>query len=300
MDFRRLQVFSAVYESRSFSKAGERLFLSQPTVSAHVASLEKELDAKLFDRLNKTILPTPAGDTLYAHCKDLFDMLDRAKAEVGSIAHEVSGRLSIGGSTIPGHYLLPRAMAEFQRLYPKVEMELAISDSRDVIRRVAEGGSMLGVIGARKKTPGLRFVPVYEDELVVVSAPSMLPPGNRLAPAEMKTRPWVLREEGSGTGQVFEQALAAVGQDIRELPAALVVGTTLAVLECVRAGLGLGVISRLAAASHLERGDLVEVMVDNLVRKRTIYAVYNEQRHHFPAARMFLHHIEAFFRTQPG
>ena len=118
MDFRRLEAFSKVYELKSFSKAGTELFLSQPTISAHVSALEKDLGVQLFDRLGRVIMPTPAGEVLYRYAIDAFSCLEKARVEIELLQDRVAGELFVGCSTIPGHFLLPHLIARFSMQYP--------------------------------------------------------------------------------------------------------------------------------------------------------------------------------------
>ena len=286
-----MEAFCKVYEMGSFSKAAQELFLSQPTVSAHISTLEDELGVQLFDRLGRTILPTQAGKVLYRYAKEAFASLENAKAEIQLLQDKVSGDLLIGGSTIPSHYLLPGILADFARRYPDVQVELKIGDTAEIVEMVSGGELVLGVVGAEMDRPELEFIPVKEDQLVIVAAPGFRPPAQSsselLGTKEICTWPWVLRERGSGTRKAFEKALLSVGLDLRCLNVALTVDSTEAVLQCVLAGLGVSVTSRMAARRYLERGELVELSSPSLSIIRSFYLIRHEKRHLFPVSRFF-------------
>ncbi|MBU1001447.1 MAG: LysR family transcriptional regulator [Proteobacteria bacterium] len=290
MDIRRLEAFSKVYELRSFSKAGEQLYLSQPTISAHVSALETELDVRLFDRLGRTILPTQAAEVLYRYALDVFNSLAAATAEIQLLQERVAGDLIIGGSTIPAHYVLPSLLARFSARYPEVRMDLKVADSSKIIQRLINGEGMVAMVGSQAEHPDLTFENVLMDELVIVSTATMAAKFSQpLAPADLATLPWVMREEGSGTRRAFELALDALGAPRPQ--ATLKVESTQAALQTVRAGIGVTVTSRLAAGPLLKTGELVELKVTGLDMQRDFYLAYHSRRHLFPAARYFIDFI---------
>jgi len=293
MDIRRLQAFCKVYELKSFSRAGEELLLSQPTVSAHVMALESELGTRLFDRLGRTVLPTPAARILYQHSLDAFDRLENARTEILALTQRVSGELSIGGSTIPAHYILPEMIAAFRAKYPEVTIDLVIGDTQEIIERVIEGNLSLGLVGAPSDHPDLACEQLMDDDLICIAPPDpavmfLETEGGVFDPDSLRKLPWVIREQGSGTRLAFENALRERGMDIRELRVGILVHSTLAVLQCVKAGLGVSVTSRLAVAGALERGEIRQLVLPGLSIKRGYYRVHHAKRHIFPAMRRFL------------
>lgn len=287
MDIRRLEAFCKVYEIGSFSKAAQELFLSQPTVSAHISSLEEELGVQLFDRLGRMILSTQAGKILYHYAREAFSNLESARAEIQLLQDKVSGDLPIGGSTIPSHYLLPRILADFAVRYPEVQVELKVGDTAQIVEAVSKGDLVLGVVGAEIDRPELEFVPIMEDHMVIVAAPGFRPRTEIMGTKEICTWPWIMRERGSGTRKAFEKALLSMGLDSRCLNIALTVDTTEAVLQFVLAGLGVSVTSHLAAKSYLERGELVALSSPAMGISRSFYLIRHEKRHQFPVARYF-------------
>jgi DNA-binding transcriptional LysR family regulator len=293
MDIRRLQAFCKVYELKSFSRAGEELLLSQPTVSAHIMALESELGTRLFDRLGRTVLPTPAARILYQHALDAFDRLENARTEILALTQRVSGELSIGGSTIPAHYILPRVVASFRAKYPEVTIDLVIGDTQEIIERVIEGSLSLGLVGAASDHPDLACEQLMDDELICIAPADMNLPNwsgdqDAFDPDALRALPWVIREQGSGTRLAFEGALRERGMDIRDLRVSILVHSTLAVLQCVKAGLGVSVTSRLAVEGALERGEISQLRLPGLSIRRGYFRVHHAKRHIFPAMRRFL------------
>lgn len=293
-----------MYELRSFSRAGEELFLSQPTISAHVLSLERTLGVTLFDRMGRSVVPTVAGDVLYNHGMRAFATLDTAVSELAALRDDVSGQLVLGGSTIPANYILPEVMGLYLQRFPAVIPSLEVADTARVIELVADGTISLGVVGATDAVTELHFEPVYDDDFAVVVSPATvgrLTLKRSMSATEVLSLPWVMRETGSGTRSTFFEALAASTDaevDTRKIRTVLTVGTTEAVLRYVLAGLGVGVVSRLAAKSMLDSGTLQEIAVDNFTATRSFYMVYNEKRVFFPAVAQFIEALRSWSALQ--
>ncbi|WP_045220896.1 selenium metabolism-associated LysR family transcriptional regulator [Desulfonatronum thioautotrophicum] len=289
MDIRQLRAFAKVYERRSFSRAAEELLLSQPTVSAHVASLEQQMQIALFDRLGRSILPTQAADILYVHCGSVFSSLDQAESEIRLLSNDVSGELRLGGSTIPANFLFPELVSDFLLRFPNVRISLSQGDSSDILERVRTGELSVGVVGAKSETSELITQELVADALVVLAAPCFFSRHTRpVSLSSLRYVNWVMRQPGSGTRLAVEQALEKVGLPLKDLNVVCVVDGTEALLRFVRSGLGITVSSRLAAKEYLQRGELVALDIPGLHFVRSFYAVSHPSRHQFPAVRFFL------------
>ncbi|MDR1242877.1 MAG: LysR family transcriptional regulator [Deltaproteobacteria bacterium] len=293
-DFRKLEAFCRVYEQKSFSKAGEVLFLSQPTISAHVQALENDIGVKLLERLGRTVLPSPAGVVLYKHSVRAFAELENAKNEISSLMREVAGEVVLGASTIPAGFILPDLVTGFIRKYPKTSMSLIVKDSHAIIKSVLDCEVMLGVAGAIEKHPDLEFTPLVEDEIIIVCSPKLnlnRPGSGAFNIAEAASWPWIFRNEGSGTRKSFEEGFIKAGQTIRNFKIELKVDSAQAAVRYAAAGLGLTAISRLVVADMLKSGELLKVDIEGLHLPRTFYAVQNLRRDFFPAAAGFLAYL---------
>ncbi|WP_052014720.1 selenium metabolism-associated LysR family transcriptional regulator [Desulfovibrio sp. X2] len=292
MDIRRLEAFCKVYELASFSKAGQELFLSQPTISSHISVLEEELGVKLFDRMGRTVLPTQAGELLYGHVKEAFRSLTSARAEIQLLLDKVGGDLVVGASTIPAHYILPELLRGFLEAYPEVAVHMEVSDSGGIIEQVVDGRLICGIVGAAVEHPDLLFDKIMDDDVVLIAPPSLAPKdGQAAALDQLRAWPWIMRERGSGTRKALEIALQRQGLGLFELRVAVSAVSTEAVIQCVRLGLGVSVTSRLAARPFLERGEIVSVPVTGLDMARQFWLVRNSKRSLMPAYRYFVRHV---------
>ena len=146
---KHLETFCKVAELESFSRAGEAVYLTQPTVSGHIASLEQSVGLKLFDRLGRRVALTNGGRIFYRYAKEILKLRDEAHNALSEFSHLIKGRITIGGSTIPGEYFLPRVMGGFHKAVPGITISLIIADSQEIVDLLIAGGIEVGVVGMR-------------------------------------------------------------------------------------------------------------------------------------------------------
>ena len=200
MDIRKLEVFRKVYELRSFSRAGDESYLSQPTVSGHIKYLEDYLGVRLFDRLGKEVVPTRAGDILYEFAVKIVDLREEAERALNLFQGKMKGKLLIGGSTIPGGYILPNLLGRFRQKYPDVMVSLKVGDTQQIVEMVVGAEVEVGMVGARIDHPSAQYHQFQGDRLILAA-----PPDHQFGKKKMVTlkdlslMPFVLREHGSGT-----------------------------------------------------------------------------------------------------
>lgn len=294
MDIRKIEAFSKVYEHCSFSKAGKALYLSQPTISAHVASLEQELEVQLFDRIGRTVVPTKAGEVLFEHAKKIFEASELAISELRKLQDRITGKLDIGGSTIPANFIMPEILAKFWKKYPEVIMDLRIGDSEDIVTQVRDNTLMVGVVGAVFESSELHFEKIAVDSLVLAMTPQLYE-SHRHMPVEdlLRALPWVLREEGSGTRVAMAESLSQFGIDIHSLRAVIMVRNAGAMSRCLSAGMGASITSAITVQGELDSGSLVAVELPGLRMDRSFHVVYNKKRSLFPAALKLIDFLKA-------
>lgn len=290
MDIHQLRVFVSVFRNKSFSKASEELHLTQPTISNHVKALEDEFGCNLFDRLGRTIIPTREAEILFNHSMELIEKASAIKEAIGEIRKDLTGKLIVGASTIPGVYLMPRIMKEFQKRYPSTTFQILISDSRGVIESVSKHELLLGIVGAKLGNEQINYMPFVEDELIVVSYPSRVR-NNRMTLKELIKLPMILREEGSGTRRETEKILESKGVLIDSLKVAGIFGSTDAVKQAVKAGLGVSILSKFAVADELHHKILDEIKLTDVEMKRRFYIVTHKKRTQPRLYETFIKHI---------
>ncbi len=291
MELHHLRIFLSVFRNGSFSKASIELHLAQPTVSEHIKTLERELNCRLFERLGKKILPTREAEVLHDHALELIEKADSIKVVLGQLKKEVSGELIVGASTIPATYLLPMAMADFKLKYPGVSFQVRAGDSQEIVRQVVSHHVLLGIVGSKIADANISYTPYREDELIIVAAPSFMK-RNRISLKDLSRYPMVLREEGSGTRREAERLLERQGVSCGSVQVAGIFGSTDAVKQAAKVGLGLTILSRYAVTEELKHKLLKEVKLDAPPLKRMFYIVTHKKRTLPLLYTLFIDHVK--------
>jgi len=290
IDFRHLETFFRVAALKSFSRAADDLFLTQPTVSGHILSLERSLSIRLFDRTHREVRLTRAGEIFLQYASKILTARKDLLNALAEFSQGIKGELCLGASTIPGEYLLPRLMGDFRREHPRFALSLKVSDTREIVQELLEGHIEFGLIGARVNHPSLYHEKFEEDEIVVI-APSDHPlAGKRSVGFEdLLKEPWIIREEGSGTQMTVEKVLRRKGKSLRDFNVAIEMGSTSSVKEGVKARLGLAFISRRAVDEELSRRLFTVITPEGLESiSRQIYIVSLRGKTTSPAGAEFL------------
>lgn len=292
MDIHRLEVFCKVLELQSFTKAADAVCLTQPTVSEHIRALEETLGERLVDRLGREVLPTPAGKILYRYAKDIIALRNEAVQALEKHKGNLSGNLLIGASTIPGTYILPELIGSFKALYPSIHITLRITGSSEVVERLMDGKLEIGLIGAKWDDRRIELEEVFSDELVLTVFPEH-PWAKRksIRPEEMADEPFILRERGSGTRIVMNQALEANGFSPSRLYVVAEMGSTEAIRQGIKARIGVSILSSKAVAEDIERGALAAVPVKGLRLFRSFYLAQRKNRQLSPLCTAFIEHL---------
>jgi DNA-binding transcriptional LysR family regulator len=277
MDIQQLKVFVSAFKNRGFSRASEELNLRQPTISNHIKTLEKEFNCKLFYRASRTIIPTKEAEVLHGHSIELIERIDALKETIGKIRKDLTGKLIVGTSTIPGVYLLPRIMSEFKKYYPEISFQILISDSKEIVDSISKHELVMGIVGAKIGNEQIKYAPLVEDELIVVTSPSSVK-GNRMTLKELVKLPMVLREEGSRTRREMGKCLEGKGVSLNRIKIAGIFGSTDAVKQAVKAGIGVSILSKFSVADELEHSILKKIELTDIVMKRQFYIVTHKKR----------------------
>jgi DNA-binding transcriptional LysR family regulator len=290
MDIHHLRIFAAVFKHKSFSKASEELYLTQPTVSDHIKTLEEEMACRLFDRLGRTIIPTKEAEALYTHALEIIEKADHIKEVVGQFKKEVAGEIVIGASTIPGTYLMPSIIAAFRKIHPSTSFQIIVSDSRDIVERVVRHELLIGIVGAKLTNHQIHYVPFMQDELIAVASPLLIKDGV-ITLRDLARIPMILREEGSGTRREVEKILESKGVALEEIEIAGIFGSTDAVKQAVKAGLGISIVSKFSVTDELKYKVLKEIKVKDVQMRRNFYIITHKKRTLPLSYTIFLEHV---------
>jgi DNA-binding transcriptional LysR family regulator len=299
-DLRQLEIFCKVVELGSFSKAADAVFLAQASVSERIANLEKMVGAKLLDRLGRQVVPTKAGDLLYKHAVLLLDMKRTASLKMEAFLGVKQGEIHMGGSTIPGEYILPKVIGGFNEKYPSISVVLTIADTSEIERRVLEGHLELGVIGSEGSQDSLTYQELWKDELVLaIPANHRWAKKKAVALKELFEEPFILRELGSGTLKSMEDSLRdPESKAAGSLRVVARFGSSTAVKEGIKAGLGVSILSARAIDTELKTGILKALRVKGLPMYRSFYLIRDRRRVPSPLCQAMIEFLLASSNAQ--
>lgn len=274
MNITQLRSFVAVVDLGSFSAAARDTGLSQPAVTMQIQGLESDLGATLLERRYRKVELTEAGRALLPFARRVISELEKAREEIVRLSDTVGGHLELAVSTTPGQYILPRLLGSFLRAYPEVTVSLRVYDSADVVSRVESGEAHVGMTGARIAGAKVEYEEMGTDLLVMICSIDSPLAGRAGVPlAEIAESPFIVRETGSGTRMVFEQALRDGGVDPSELHVVMELGTSEAIVNAVEGGMGVGVVSHWMADKALSLATVALVDAPGFPVARPFYAV---------------------------
>ena len=296
MDLWQLHIFCKVVEHKSFSKAGKAVHLSQPTISSHIRDLENHFGCRLIDRLARQAAPTKAGELLYAYARRLIALREETETALAEFQGRIKGRLVIGGSTIPGTYILPRLVGDFTRTHPETTVALRIGDTDRIIQETLEGKIEFGIVGAKSKDKRIAQEKVIEDEMRLIVPAAHPWAGQKSIPFNrLTTEPFISRERGSGTLKSIQICLSRAAASTEALAIVAEMGSTEAVCQGIKNGVGLSILSTLAVAEELQAGTLMALSLEGIDLTRAFYLTTHKSRSPSPLCRAFL----ALIRREP-
>ena len=278
---RQLEIFTAIYQEGTITGAARRIGLSQAATSQSLAELENQLQRRLFDRKGRRIAGNAAGRELLPAA---IQVLDRVRdIEAGAGRRTLDARLF--ASLTVANYMLPALIARFVKHHPEARFHVAVGNTDHVVRSVQQFESDAGWIEGYSRHPDLEAFPWREDRLTIIAAPGHRLAGRRATASALADSRWVLREKGSGTRAVFEEAIKGRFR-LQHVPVEL--GGIGAVKRAVMAGAGLGCLSLSAVEPELGTGQLRRVFAAWLDLRRQITLLVHRQKYIDAGLRHFL------------
>ncbi len=300
MEIKQLEAFVAVVQHNSFSKAADMIYLSQPTISAHINSLENEIGAQLLIRSTKAVYPTPTGKELFHRAKSILALRDEAISSVKRVTPEVSGEISILASAVPAQFLLPEIITAFRKQYPHIVFHVHQADSLQVVEGILGYRYDFGIVGTSVNSRRLLTVPFYRDTLVLIAPKAML-----INKAEMhrdlalflRQKPFVMRVmrgDGFGIHVEMEQLLHKQGVSIQNLNVVAYFHDTLSILSAVSHGLGVSFVSKVAATVYEKIGQIQIYDLEHAF-VRQLHLVFKKEMMLSPVQKLFVAYLETYF-----
>ncbi|CCQ94360.1 Transcriptional regulator, LysR family [[Clostridium] ultunense Esp] len=290
MDLRQLETFIEVANLKSFSRAAEKLFITQPTVTNHIQSLEKELGSLLINRSGKKISLTEAGSLFYKYAINIVNSCEMAKFDLAAYKGSIQGHLHIYSSSVPRKYILPNIIDSFLKSYPEVTFTLEDKDSKNVVKSILEGDTDFGIVGAKYPSNRLNYIELMEDKLLAITPNTSLYPKpnySYLTLDEIINGRIIFREEGSGTRNLLVNRLEEGNINIDELDIIAYVEDTETIKELVSLGVGISFLSQRAVTDDIRLGKYKVYYMKEVDFNRKFYFVYHNKRQLSPLNETF-------------
>ena len=275
MDFKQLEAYVKVIELASFSKAAEAVYISQPSVSAYVSALEKELGTVLINRSTKELSPTAPGKIFYENALEILALKQNTIERIKNLSGSVSGEITIAASTVPSQYMLPGIIAAFRADYPGISFSVEQADTSEVINRIALQKAELGFVGARIQNDKCDFKEFMTEKIIFIA-----PNSANLNREEGYTLdelldqyPFIAREKGSGTRASYENYFKSQGIAPEKINICASFDNTQSIISAVTHGLGISLLSEYAAAEAIKQKLIAKVNLQTPLPERVLYYV---------------------------
>lgn len=264
-----LIVFQEVADARNFSRAAERLHMTQPAVSQHIRALEERLKVRLLERNNKTVTVTRAGEIVLYHAREIGGLYRRMEEMVDELLHYTGGPLSVGASYTFGEYVLPLTLARLDIEYPDIRPAITIGNTADIADQVRNRVLDIGIVEGEEIGTGLTVEKLAEDEMcMAIGAEHPLTTRDKITLKMLEEQTWLVREQGSGTRAATDKMFQELSLHPHRL---MEMGSTQSIKETVEAGLGVTLQSRWALRKELGLGSLKLIMFEGLPVKRSFH-----------------------------
>ena len=295
MDFKQLEAFAAVVDYGSFSEAARRLYLTQPTISAHIRALENELKVKLIIRTTKKLTITTKGYQLYDSAVRILHIRNNLLEDfTGSKKHIID----LSASTIPSSYLLPELLAGFGKICPDVYFHSLQSDSAEAIQKVIDGSVDLGLVGQYIEKDDCCYIPFCQDSLLIAApvTPHYLKLKEKNATLEELIRePMIVREKGSGTKKEMDFFLEKSGIAPSDLNVIARMNDLESIKQSIVNGLGISILSARSVQDLAGTKQILVFPLGDTESRRNFYIVYSRNRILKPHVRQFIQFTQSFY-----
>lgn len=299
MDFKQIEAFVNVVKHKSFSKAAEATYLTQPTISVHIRSLENELGVTLLDRQGKGITPTPQGKTFYRYATEILATRDQAKNAFSDTKEQLNGILEIQTSSTPGQDFVPWMLKGFNDLHNEVHFTVEQSDSSQVRENLINGIGEIGFVGSIGSDE-LVYEPVFEDEprlIVSNTRPACKIEGDTISIADFINEPFLWREQGSAwretspSKEAFERFLKKNGYKENSINIVARINSIGVIRKAVATGLGVSVVSSSAIGEKDYAMGIRSYKIKEYDTNRTFYMAYRKKIYLSPIAEAFKEYV---------
>lgn len=298
MEFKQLESFAAVVKCNSFTKAAEKLYISQPTISTRIRALEEELNTRLILRTTKSIEVTPEGKKLYEYAENILQLQNRMLEECTGGVKKI---LHLAASTIPSAYILPEVLPAYGATRPDHYFVIRQSDSKGVIEGILDGLYDVGLVGMEAQRENLTCVDFCRDEMVLITPVNehfLELKDRKVSPVEiLRQELVVLREKGSGSRKSVDHFMEERGITEEQLNIAARINDPEAIKNLVAGGFGVSIVSRRAAQNFLREKRLLDFELPGNAGVRKLYVVYRNDRAEDNRVKEFVNYLLRHFEN---
>jgi len=294
IDF-RLKVFQSVARNLSFTKASNELFITQPAISKHIKELESEYEVKLFNRIGNKISLTPAGNILLAYTERIISLHNEIKFELSQLNGSTEGFLRIGASSTITQYVIPTALAKFNKRFPEIKLSLINGNTEFIEKRLLKNEIDIGIVEGKPTNTDIRYSPFLNDELLVFTSAQNTVIPSSVTNDEFINLPLVLRERGSGTLEIIEKNLQQSQISPRQLNVLLFLGSTEAIKSFIKTGNGVGIVSRFALEQELSNNIFRLINTPELKFHRQFYFISPQGPEPVGLVKLFLNFVQQHY-----
>ncbi|KOF57133.1 LysR family transcriptional regulator [Clostridium sp. DMHC 10] len=277
MNEKKLRIFYEVSKELNMTKAAEKLYVSQPSISQAISDLEKDLGVKLFDRIGKKLYLTYEGDIFLNYTRRILNIYDEGIKVVKEMNTLKRGKLKIGASTTIGIYILPDIIGSFSKIYSNIDISLIIENTENIVKLIEENQIDIAFVEGPTHSDEIKLEKFCDDELVFITAKNHpWTKTKKILKSDIANEKMILREKGSGTREVFTTALKRKSIDYKIF---MELGHTEAIKKAVEAGLGISCISKRCIKDEVNYGKLVASYIEDLRIKRKLYTINHKDKY---------------------
>jgi len=294
MDFKQLEAFVQVIENASFSKAAEAIYMSQPSVSIYINTLERELDTTLVNRSTKEVSPTLAGKIFYENAKELLALKNNSVERIMNLSGIFAGEINILASSVPSQYILPEILSGFVDIHSGISFVVKQADTLEVARSIAAQKAEIGFSGGIVENSKCDFKEFMTEQLVIIAPRSkgFVESDEYSLETLLYENRFISREKGSGTRAEYEIFFKSHSIDLKKINTSLCFDNTQSIINAVINGLGISMVSQFAARAFISKKMVIPLKLNLNLPERKFYYVLKKNFAHSHLVDLFVEFLQ--------
>ncbi|WP_084268863.1 LysR family transcriptional regulator [Oceanobacillus damuensis] len=294
INFRHLEILVVVVEEKSMTKAAKILHMSQPAVSQTIIEIEKQLNTRLFDRLNKKLILTYTGEVFYSYAQKILGLIDIAESSIKDITNVHTGKIKIGASTTYGIYLLPKIIAEFQKQYKHIELEFTIDNTHIIEDLILNHKIDIGIVEGLNYSADIKSKKLFDDNLSLICSidHDWVKEGKfEVGSSDLATQTLILREKGSGTRQVIDDVINFHQLSYKTIYS---LSNLEAIKKAVESNIGVSFLTHISVEEEIKSEKLVPIKIKDIEFNREFSVIYHKDKYKSLLFDKFIKHLEVY------